>query len=327
MIIPNPVKVSVVNQLIDEVTGTHYDDPVAMNIFTDAHLTGENTVVWGQGQRSVTLEDMKYDGDEVSGVYNDQFYRFRQVDTHDAAILAPGAGCPQPISVVRAHILGGGAVLAQQLDAAVAADNTVATLILETGLGTFVRFGGDWQELSSESGALDDLALVQVGSGAVTVYDGAEAARTTVSIFDLPVPSSNDAEIMIEPEETPPGVAPVASIPTIASAADLDMGVRYGETHPDARWYVMRRAHALNASAVIPAIWVRQATSTSVSGLTVDTPEGVVTLARSFSALCAAGNHPGLDTYYALIKAARSLGMLGDPDVELALSNQVPVAS
>jgi hypothetical protein len=54
---------------------------------------------------------------------------------------------PQPLIAVQAEVLRGG-VLAQELDAVVAPDNTVATLMLETGVGTFVRYSGDWQLLS-----------------------------------------------------------------------------------------------------------------------------------------------------------------------------------
>jgi hypothetical protein len=45
-------------------------------------------------------------------------------------------------------------------------------------------------------------------------------------------------------------------IPEVRSIEDLDLGIRYGNTHPAARWYITKRAHALaGASAHIPAHW------------------------------------------------------------------------
>jgi hypothetical protein len=253
MIIPNPAKITVVASILDEVSGDTHDETVLELFNGEVRKTGDRQISYGQ--RAVDLENITDTGDAIVGTSGTLSYSFRPVDTYDAVQLAPGAGCPQPISVVRAHILGG-AALSQQLDAVVSPDNTVSTLMLETRLGTFVRFGGDWQELSSVSAALDDLALVQVGAGAVTVYDAAEAARTTVSVFDLPVPSSNDPTIMIEPEETVPGKATgTVSIPVIASAADMGMGIRFGNVHPESRWYVVKRAQALRATAELPSSW------------------------------------------------------------------------
>jgi hypothetical protein len=90
--------------------------------------------------------------------------------------------------------------LADSLDAVVAADNTVATLMLETGMGTFVRYGGDWQLLRDDSGSLDDMGLVSVAPGALDVWDAADSAGQTISVFDLPL-KGDDGEA-INPEDT-----------------------------------------------------------------------------------------------------------------------------
>jgi hypothetical protein len=44
-------------------------------------------------------------------------------------------------------------------------------------------------------------------------------------------------------------------IPVVASAADLDLAVRFADSHPQARWYVVKRAGALGAIGRIPESW------------------------------------------------------------------------
>jgi hypothetical protein len=52
-----------------------------------------------------------------------------------------------------------------------------------------------------------------------------------------------------------PVMASALSIPLIQSKADLSLGIRYGNEVPDSRWYVIKRAEALGASASLPASW------------------------------------------------------------------------
>jgi len=202
---------------------------------------------------SVTDEGDWIVGSDTAGVQ----YRFRDLDTYDAVMMSP-AGVPQPLIAVQAHVLRGGA-LADSLDAVVAADNTVATLMLETGVGTFVRYSGDWQQLRDDSGALEDMALVSVAPGALDVWDAADSAGQTISVFDLPLKGDGGETINPEPQvdlETAAAIAASGvSIPQIDTVEDLDLGIRYGNGHPEARWYVTKRARALAASARIPAHW------------------------------------------------------------------------
>lgn len=219
------------------------------------------SVGWDEDDRinGVILTSVTDEGDWIVGTDAEgQTYRFRDLDPYDAVMMS-AAGVPQPLMVVQAHVIRGGA-LADSLDAVVAADNTVATLMLETGMGTFVRYGGDWQLLRDDSGSLDDMNLVSVAPGALDVWDAADGAGQTLSVFDLPL-KGDDGEA-INPEDTSLDVETAAaiaasgvSIPQISSEEDLDLGIRYANAHPEARWYVTKRARALTASARIPAHW------------------------------------------------------------------------
>lgn len=254
--LPNPAVMVVQVDDLDEITDTN--DPT-----TETRFVANTTVEPGEGsglsivyevdgfQRGLQVPALEDKGDHWATP--DGSVQIRAVDPYDAVILAPAAGIPQPVAAIRAALLSGGQ-LAQELDAVVAADNTVATLMLETSVGTYVRFSGDWQLLSPDSDALEDMTLVIVGPGAVDIWDAGEASRSTVNVSDLPVVSSRDGEDYIQ--EPSNGEGPeVARIPVVASAEDLPLAIRYAATHPDARWYVSKRAHALSASGMVPRDW------------------------------------------------------------------------
>jgi hypothetical protein len=260
---PNPAMVEITNNTVtDPVTDTSEDQiklqPVAG--LAAGNDVGGISVGWDENDmiRGVILASVEDQGDWIVGTSPEgQQYRFRDLDPYDAVDMS-GAGVPQPLAVVQAHVLRGGA-LADDLDAVVAADNTVATLMLETGLGTFVRYGGDWQLLSDDSGALDDLSLVSVAPGALSVWDAADSAGQTISVFDLPLKGDDGGAINPEPGVDVETAAAIAAsgvaIPQIDRVEDLDLAVRFANTHPEARWYVTKRAKALAASGRVPAHW------------------------------------------------------------------------
>jgi hypothetical protein len=261
---PNPAVLETRFQLMaDDVTDTSEEQVIRRYIGGVASGIGDGGVSVGWDDldhiRGVILSSVEDQGDWIVGTSAEgQVYKFRPMDPYDAVDMGAGAGVPQPLQVVQAAVIRGG-VLADSLDAVVAADNTVATLMLETGMGTFVRYGGDWQLLRDDSGALDDMGLVSVAPGALDVWDAADSAGQTISVFDLPQ-KGNDGEV-VNPEpsvdvETAAAIAASGiSIPQIASEEDLDLGIRYANSHPEARWYVSKRARALAASARIPAHW------------------------------------------------------------------------
>jgi hypothetical protein len=263
---PNPAVLEVSGPVLtDDVTETIEEltkrIPVAGIAAGLAASGGGWSVGWDDEDRinGVILASVEDQGDWIVGASTEgQTFRFRDLDPHDAIWMAPNAGVPQPLQAVQAHVIRGG-VLADSLDALVAADNTVATLMLETGMGTFVRYSGDWQLLSDDTGALEDLAVVAVAPGAVSVWDAADSAATTLSIFDLPRPGDDGSVLQPEPvvdvETTAAIAASGVSIPQVCCVEDLDLGIRYANAHPEARWYVTKRARALAASGRIPTHW------------------------------------------------------------------------
>lgn len=263
MIFPNPAAIEIVGVDLDEVTETSDPLPVQTIYVTD--------VDWGKNAEGISMlcytmvgsddvHGMEVPALEQSGAFivaPDGSIKIRDLDPYDAVTLA-AAGVPQPVAAIRVAILQGGA-LAQELDAVVAPDNSVATLMLETGMGTYVRYGGDWQLLSPDSDSLEDMSLVAVGPGAVDIWDAGEASGSSVSVFDLPNSTSVDgADIIQEPQSTVAASALTAagiSLPEINRPEDLSLAVRFASAHPQARWYVVKRAHALGAADQVPAGW------------------------------------------------------------------------
>jgi hypothetical protein len=232
-------------------------------------------------------------------------YRFRDLDPYDAVMMS-AAGVPQPLMVVQAHVLRGG-VLADSLDAVVAADNTVATLMLETGMGTFVRYGGDWQLLRDDSGALDDMGLVSVSPGALVGLGRRRLGRA--DHLGVRPAAEGRRRRADQPRALRPGRGDGGGHrgqrclhPAIACEEDLDLGIRYANAHPEARWYVTKRARALAASGADPGALERGpggrgapfqlggAGDGVVVGL--DSPAQIQAAACLFSDLAASGRKP-----------------------------------
>lgn len=272
MILPKAAVAEVVRVERDEVTDTEDRLPPDMIYLVEPEVFGSMVAYVGQDQ---TVRGMDAPGLISTGRYfstPDGLIRIREADPYDAVTLAPGAGVPQPIEAVRAEILQGGGALATELDAVVAGDNTVVTLLLETSTGTYVRYSSDWQRLSDDSTSLEDHALVPVGPAAVDIFDAADAAKHTLSVGELPIPTTNaDGELEIL---DPQSVSDVAledalaasgamsaltaagvMIPQIDTEQDLDMALRFAAAHPSARWYVTKMAASLGVIDRVPVEW------------------------------------------------------------------------
>lgn len=282
---------------------------------------GDVTVVWeddDEHPHSISLGTTAHqEGYDVVGEANDTVYRLRPPRPTDA-----GTKFSQPVEVIEAALIRGEGMMADELEAVVAGDNTVATLMLETGLGTYVRYGADWQLLGPDSRSLENLSLVPVADSAVDTWDAADAAGTTISIFDLErtEPGTETTHSPEAPEEslgTEVTVPVTSSVPVVASVLDVDLAVRYAALHPDTRWYVVKRAIALGEQHRVPADW----------NIPVPTgQEPIVASADQVRRLAYAyvdgdwGGDPDGSELRALLASARKWGMLDDPAILAAIN-------
>jgi hypothetical protein len=257
MILPNPAHATVT---------WHTTDPITDQVFIEQQtffmafpkIVGETELMWEIGDYQLVSRTMtgpmQNDGLGVVGTTtNGATYRLRPVDPYDALQLSD-AGVPQPVEAIRAAFQGGS--LATELDAVVAPDNTVATLMLDTSVGVYLRFGHSWQLLGPDSTALEDMSLVPVAAGALEVWDAGEASNSRVMVSDFPVKVGDggvsDIHEPSAPDPKMPGadgsvVASGTAIPEVMDMEDLAVAVQFGELNPDARWFIEKRAKALGA--------------------------------------------------------------------------------
>lgn len=107
---------------------------------------------------------------------------------------------------------------------------------------------------------------------------------------------------LVDPR-TLPTASSAASIPLVASAADLPTAVRYAREHIAARWYVARRAAALGEPGAVPAVWRAPV-------------DGVLASAVDYSAVCALdGPPPAPWVHRAIAAAASALDIEQAPEV------------
>ena len=255
-----------------------------------------------QDIRTFVITGVEQVGGVTTGIIEgtDSSVSIRAVTASDAVDLSP-AGVPQPLDVVEAEVGRGGGMLAGEVDAAVAGDNSVVTLVLDTGLGLYVRYSGDWQLLPTTSNSLDGLALHPVAPAALDVFDAADAAAQTISVFDLPRSIDNyytDAADQEEAEETAGG----PTVAAIDSVYDLSNSLRTGRGANG--WYTEKRRRAM-----VP------------DGGQRDTGPQVLTAAAEYLMALREGinvDPTGL-IRRDIIRRARSAGVLQDPVILAAL--------
>lgn len=256
MIIPNPAAAIVTMTDTDPVTGVA--DERSHQVFLKNPVVAEGALIYegsdGNVHAYALVDQLTSDGlSLVATLEGGGTIRVREIDPYDALLMST-VKIPQPVDAIKAAILGGGHV-ANELDAVVAPDNSVATLMLETSVGVYVRFSRAWQLLAHSSTALDSMSLVAVSAGALEVWDQGEATNSRVMVSDFPI-DINQGEIDAiwepsAPDEKMPKdgivVASGSSIPDIEDMDDLAIAVRFGQTNPASRWFIEKRAAALGA--------------------------------------------------------------------------------
>ena len=139
------------------------------------------------------------------------------------------------------------------MHALVDAKGNVMTLVLMTDDGVFARYSGLWHRVA-DMAMLDGGSTVQVDPDtAVSLYDEADTRGQQIPILAFPDVDQQDA-LDASSATTTPGVTAsgMAQLPIIATAADIPSAVSAGEADPTVRWYVEKRARALDPEVVFP---------------------------------------------------------------------------
>lgn len=189
----------------------------------------------------------------------------RTVEPDDAVGQAGFPNFPLPIPVIGAILAGEN--MDTHVEALVGDDGYVNTLLLVTDVGLWVRYSSQWIRLWDVD-PINALNSVEVADEAVDLYDAADRAGNMLPVSSLPGPEKSTG-LPQAPELISVTVAPSAQMtftaeaPTTASAAatitlridtadDLPAAIQAAVIDPSIRWYVERRAGALNPEMVLP---------------------------------------------------------------------------
>ncbi|HEY7030708.1 MAG TPA: hypothetical protein VH482_05230 [Thermomicrobiales bacterium] len=140
------------------------------------------------------------------------------------------------------------------LTAGIDDEGDVHTMLLETPLGIYARYGMQWI-LLTDVGVISHLNVVNVSPEDLDLYDEADTNGQMVNITAM---AATPESLVTIQEPAPPPTTVTASLPThavvVASLEDLPNAIRYAESEEGkgSRWYVARRAKALGYTETLP---------------------------------------------------------------------------
>jgi hypothetical protein len=163
---------------------------------------------------------------------------------------------PLPIPVIAAYLEGMN--LSTTLEALVADDGYVWTMMLTTDVGMYLRYSAAWHMLTDQE-LVDDLNPVAVKDEALDVYDYADQAGNVAMITAMPLVDEASrvgylpapSEEAVEPEVNLVGSV-TTPVPTIETEADVATAIQVADENPQHRWYVERRLAALDLPYAVP---------------------------------------------------------------------------
>lgn len=164
---------------------------------------------------------------------------------------------PLPIPVIAAYL--GGMNVGTTLEALVADDGYVWTLMLTTDVGAYLRYSAAWHMLT-DAESIDGLNPVEVRDTAVDMFDQADQAGNVIQVTSMPVLDEIDRYRPEEDETTAEPVTPEVNLvgsattplPTIETEEDVAAAIKVADDNPQHRWYVERRLAALDLPYAVP---------------------------------------------------------------------------
>jgi hypothetical protein len=168
---------------------------------------------------------------------------------------------PMPIPVISSIHASSGEFLMPQLFAMSEDDGFVATMMLNTDAGLYVRYSGAWHLLTNED-AIDGLNVTEVADSALDMFDMFDRAGQLVALSNMQTRTGEPVDTSVVDTGVPGGTGttspvPVVSaatrtLPRLASADDLPSAIRAAMLDPDLQWWVSRRVKAMGIDAELP---------------------------------------------------------------------------
>lgn len=138
------------------------------------------------------------------------------------------------------------------LTAAIDDEGDVHTCLLETNLGLFARYGGQWIKIT-DTAAIEHLNVVDIADDDLNLYDEADINGQMVNITAMTPTEREVTEVIQEPAQPVTASVPTRAV-VVASLDDVPGAIRYAESEEGrgSRWYVARRAKALGWTDPMP---------------------------------------------------------------------------
>ena len=180
-------------------------------------------------------------------------------DALSAMSMGGGPGVPLPLPVLEAIHRSEGIFNMPQMWAMTEDDGFVATLMLSTDVGLYVRASGLWHSIEDED-VVDGLNAIEVEGPALDMFDQFDRAGQLVNItampkvdphFVMPTPEGEAPVGEVEDEATVTASLTMA-VPVIASLDDVPAAIEMAQANEDIRWFVERRARAFGYADDFP---------------------------------------------------------------------------
>lgn len=186
----------------------------------------------------------------------------RPTEPDDAVLLFSGIGLGFPMPVPVMDYLINVEFGPVKLFALTEDDGYVATMMLDSEPGIYIRYSGAWHQIV-DTDVIDGLSVHEVDDSALDMFDQYDRAGQLVPVTAMPL---NGIPVEAPSVRAPTNPVPVTDngvgavtagvgartkeVPRIDSVEDIEKAIAAAAKNPEIRWYVERRCKALGASGV-----------------------------------------------------------------------------
>lgn len=166
------------------------------------------------------------------------------------ASVAPGApSIPMPVPVMRYYAALSEGFTVPKLYALSEDDGFVATMMLDSEPGIYIRYSGAWHQITDED-AVDGLSVHEVDAGGLDLFDQYDRQGLLVGVTAMPTKDPIFGGTSDSEDDEPLVAAATRPVPRLNTLEDLPSAIAAAVENPDLQWWVERRAKALGASDV-----------------------------------------------------------------------------
>jgi hypothetical protein len=179
----------------------------------------------------------------------------QEADAVNAESMSAGPHIPLPLDVIAAIHSPEGSLM-PTLWAMSEDDGFVATMMLNSDTGLYVRYSGQWHPITDDD-VVDGLNVTEVDGAALDMFDQFDRAGQLVHVSAMykdgqPVDTSTLVTGTAEDETIITASVDTKDVPVLDSEDDLPDAIQAAVSNPDLQWWVERRALGLGLQTDFP---------------------------------------------------------------------------